>query len=129
MVYDLQWPLKPLKRLSKKENHTVEHTEEQNETDFESSDEAWKPLITQERPEGAFCRRSFDGRNGYCVLANQCLHVVREFRVHGTRIDICTHRKAIPVICCPLADKHREERRLSGQSRLIYRELVLTPRF
>ncbi|XP_034487754.1 serine protease snake isoform X2 [Drosophila innubila] len=64
--------------------------------------------------EGAFCRRSFDGRSGYCILAYQCLHVIREFRVHGTRIDICTHRNNVPVICCPLADKHVEAQRISA---------------
>ncbi|XP_034113385.2 serine protease snake isoform X1 [Drosophila albomicans] len=64
--------------------------------------------------EGAFCRRSFDGRSGYCILAYQCLHVIREYRVHGTRIDICTHRNNLPVICCPLADKHVEAQRISA---------------
>ncbi|XP_044313124.1 serine protease snake isoform X2 [Drosophila rhopaloa] len=64
--------------------------------------------------EGAFCRRSFDGRSGYCILAYQCLHVIREYRVHGTRIDICTHRNNVPVICCPLADKHVLAQRISA---------------
>ncbi|XP_068152791.1 serine protease snake isoform X1 [Drosophila tropicalis] len=64
--------------------------------------------------EGAFCRRSFDGRSGYCIFATQCLHVIREYRVHGTRIDICTHRNNVPVICCPLADKHILEQRISA---------------
>ncbi|XP_034663904.1 serine protease snake isoform X1 [Drosophila subobscura] len=64
--------------------------------------------------EGAFCRRSFDGRSGYCILAYQCLHVIREYRVHGTRIDICTHRSNVPVICCPLADKHVLAQRISA---------------
>lgn len=66
--------------------------------------------------EGAFCRRSFDGRSGYCILAYQCLHVIREYRVHGTHIDICTHRNNVPVICCPLADKHVQAQRISATS-------------
>lgn len=69
------------------------------------------------REEGAFCRRSFDGRSGYCILAYQCLHVIREYRVHGTKIDICTYRRNIPVICCPLADKHIDDQRISAQSK------------
>lgn len=69
------------------------------------------------REEGSFCRRSFDGRSGYCILAYQCLHVIREYRVHGTKIDICTYRKNIPVICCPLADKHIDDQRISAQSK------------
>ncbi|KAH8273146.1 hypothetical protein KR018_006424 [Drosophila ironensis] len=64
--------------------------------------------------EGSFCRRSFDGRSGYCILAYQCLHVIREYRVHGTHIDICTHRNNVPVICCPLADKHVLAQRISA---------------
>lgn len=71
----------------------------------------------QTLPEGAFCRRSFDGRSGYCILAYQCLHVIREYRVHGTRIDICTHRNNVPVICCPLADKHVQAQRISATSK------------
>ncbi|KAM8705163.1 hypothetical protein ACLKA7_009593 [Drosophila subpalustris] len=79
-------------------------------------DDVDKPLTRPQLtlPEGAFCRRSFDGRSGYCILAYQCLHVIREFRVHGTRIDICTHRNNVPVICCPLADKHVEAQRISA---------------
>ncbi|XP_030369987.1 serine protease snake [Scaptodrosophila lebanonensis] len=72
--------------------------------------------------EGAFCRRSFDGRSGYCILAYQCLHVIREYRIHGTRIDICTHRSNVPVICCPLADKHVVPQRISATKCQEYNE-------
>ncbi|XP_037819911.1 serine protease snake [Lucilia sericata] len=78
----------------------------------------------QRKEEGAFCRRSFDGRSGYCILAYQCLHVIREYRVHGTKIDICTYRKNIPVICCPLADKHIDDQRISAQKCQEYHEAV-----
>lgn len=71
----------------------------------------------QRKEEGSFCRRSFDGRSGYCILAYQCLHVIREYRIHGTKIDTCTYRKNIPVICCPLADKHIDDQRISAQSK------------
>ncbi|ALC47459.1 snk [Drosophila busckii] len=73
-----------------------------------------KERSAQSLQEGSFCRRSFDGRSGYCILAYQCLHVIREYRVHGTRIDICTHRNNVPVICCPLADKHVQTQRISA---------------
>lgn len=73
--------------------------------------------LPQRKEEGEFCRRSFDGRSGYCILAYQCLHVIREYRLQGIAIDICTYRKNIPVICCPLADKHIEEQRISAQSK------------
>ncbi|KAH8383431.1 hypothetical protein KR009_008598 [Drosophila setifemur] len=72
--------------------------------------------------EGAFCRRSFDGRSGYCILAYQCLHVIREYRVHGTHIDVCTHRNNLPVICCPLADKHVLAQRISATKCQEYNE-------
>lgn len=55
--------------------------------------------------EGSFCKRSIDGRSGYCILAYKCLHIVREFRKHGTKIDVCTYSNKIPVICCPLEEK------------------------
>lgn len=74
--------------------------------------------------EGSFCRRSFDGRSGYCILAYQCLHVIREFRIHGTKIDICTYRKNIPVICCTLADKHIDEQRISAKKCQEYHEAI-----
>lgn len=70
----------------------------------------------QHMEEGQFCRRKFDGRSGYCILAYQCLHVIREYRFHGVKIDICTYRKNIPVVCCPLAGKHTEDQRISIQS-------------
>lgn len=64
---------------------------------FSSKSGAGNPLHTnnfnkfnngpQRKEEGSFCRRSFDGRSGYCILAYQCLHVIREYRVHGTKID------------------------------------------
>ncbi|KAH8250282.1 hypothetical protein KR026_010176 [Drosophila bipectinata] len=76
----------------------------------------------KELNEGAFCRRSFDGRSGYCILAYQCLHVIREYRVHGTHIDICTHRNNVPVICCPLADKHVLAQRISATKCQEYNE-------
>ncbi|XP_055851412.1 serine protease snake-like isoform X2 [Episyrphus balteatus] len=69
------------------------------------------------KEEGSFCRRSFDNESGYCLMAYQCLHVIREYRLHGTKIDICTYRKNIPIICCPLAAKDVEDprsRRLSA---------------
>lgn len=93
---------------------------------FSSKSGAINPMTTntfnkfpgpQRKEEGSFCRRSFDGRSGYCILAYQCLHVIREYRVHGTKIDICTYRKNIPVICCPLADKHIDDQRISAQSK------------
>uniref|UniRef100_A0A1I8NBH8 Peptidase S1 domain-containing protein n=1 Tax=Musca domestica TaxID=7370 RepID=A0A1I8NBH8_MUSDO len=76
------------------------------------------------REEGAFCKRSFDGRSGYCILAYQCLHVIREYRLHGTKIDVCTYRRNIPVICCPLADKHIDDQRISAQKCQEYHEAV-----
>ena len=79
--------------------------------------------------EGSFCRRSFDGRSGYCILAYQCLHVVREYRVHGTKIDICTYRKNIPVICCSLADKHVDEQRISAKMCQVYQDAVKGVKF
>ena len=75
----------------------------------------------QRQEEGSFCRRRFDGRSGYCILAYNCLHVIREYRLQGITIDICTYRKNIPVICCPLADKHVEEQRISAISKLVFR--------
>ncbi|XP_075146071.1 snake isoform X2 [Haematobia irritans] len=80
--------------------------------------------LPQRQEEGSFCRRSFDGRSGYCILAYQCLHVIREYRVHGTKIDICTYRRNIPVICCPLADKHIDDQRISAQKCQDYHEAV-----
>ncbi|XP_013100659.2 serine protease snake isoform X2 [Stomoxys calcitrans] len=80
--------------------------------------------LPQRQEEGSFCRRSFDGRSGYCILAYQCLHVIREYRVHGTKIDICTYRRNIPVICCPLADKHIDDQRISAQKCQEYHEAV-----
>ena len=83
------------------------------------------PLGLPERQyEGSFCRRSFDGRSGYCIVAYQCLHVIKEFRVHGTKIDVCTYRKNIPVICCTLADKHIDDQRLSAKKCQEYQEAV-----
>ncbi|XP_073818318.1 snake [Musca autumnalis] len=76
------------------------------------------------REEGAFCKRSFDGRSGYCILAYQCLHIIREYRLHGTKIDVCTYRRNIPVICCPLADKHIDDQRISAQKCQEYHEEV-----
>ncbi|XP_067618713.1 serine protease snake isoform X2 [Eurosta solidaginis] len=70
---------------------------------------------TTELEEGSFCRRSFDGRSGYCILSYQCLHVMRDFREHGVKIDICTYRRNIPVICCPLAEKHVEPQSISAK--------------
>ncbi|TMW52255.1 hypothetical protein DOY81_002658 [Sarcophaga bullata] len=80
--------------------------------------------LTQSKEEGAFCRRRFDGRSGYCILAYQCLHVIREYRLQGVPIDICTYRKNIPVICCPLADKHVEGQRISALKCQEYHEAV-----
>lgn len=92
--------------------------DEQLDSSFKFDDEAKEESNTARTlPEGAFCRRSFDGRSGYCILAYQCLHVIREYRVHGTRIDICTHRNNVPVICCPLADKHVQAQRISAISK------------
>lgn len=67
--------------------------------------------------EGSFCKRRFDGKSGYCILAYQCLHAIKEFRVHGIPIDICTHRRKIPVICCALDTKEMEStgKRLSSR--------------
>lgn len=94
--------------------------DEQLDSSFKFDNEDKKERNTaQTLPEGAFCRRSFDGRSGYCILAYQCLHVIREYRVHGTRIDICTHRNNVPVICCPLADKHVQAQRISATSKYI----------
>ncbi|XP_001358502.3 serine protease snake isoform X1 [Drosophila pseudoobscura] len=89
--------------------------EEREESYLKFDDDAEvMPPASEVLHEGAFCRRSFDGRSGYCILAYQCLHVIREYRVHGTRIDICTHRSNVPVICCPLADKHILAQRISA---------------
>ncbi|XP_017143787.1 serine protease snake isoform X2 [Drosophila miranda] len=89
--------------------------EEREESYLKFDDDAEvMPPASEVLHEGAFCRRSFDGRSGYCILAYQCLHVIREYRVHGTRIDICTHRNNVPVICCPLADKHILAQRISA---------------
>ncbi|XP_017867786.1 PREDICTED: serine protease snake isoform X2 [Drosophila arizonae] len=78
------------------------------------NDEELRPGPARTLQEGAFCRRSFDGRSGYCIVAYQCLHIIREYRVHGTPIDICTHRNNVPVICCPLAEKHVQSQRISA---------------
>lgn len=71
--------------------------------------------------EGSFCQRRFDGKSGYCLLAYQCLHAIKEFRVHGITIDVCTYRRKIPVICCPLDTKDIEltGKRLSLRSKQI----------
>ncbi|XP_037724455.1 serine protease snake isoform X3 [Drosophila subpulchrella] len=90
----------------------LETEEEESYLKFGDDGEV-RTAVSEGLPEGAFCRRSFDGRSGYCILAYQCLHVIREYRVHGTRIDICTHRNNVPVICCPLADKHVLAQRIS----------------
>lgn len=72
--------------------------------------------ISSERLEvGSLCRRKFDGKSGYCLLAYQCLHTVKEFREHGVKIDVCSYLKRVAVICCPLDKKQLEpkEKRLS----------------
>ncbi|XP_037943720.1 serine protease snake-like [Teleopsis dalmanni] len=76
------------------------------------------------REEGSFCRRQFDGRGGYCILAYQCLHVIREYRMHNIKIDVCTYRKSIPVICCPLSDKHVDHERISAKKCQEYHEVI-----
>ncbi|XP_017468720.1 PREDICTED: serine protease snake isoform X1 [Rhagoletis zephyria] len=76
------------------------------------------------RPEGSFCRRSFDGRAGYCILAHQCLHVIKEYREHGTKIDLCTHRQNVPVICCPLAEKQLETQSISAKKCQQYNDII-----
>ncbi|KAH8340519.1 hypothetical protein KR059_000426, partial [Drosophila kikkawai] len=94
------------------QDHDLELAESSFKFDDDSTEE--RTPASAEYREGAFCRRSFDGRSGYCILAYQCLHVIREYRVHGTRIDICTHRNNVPVVCCPLADKHVLAQRISA---------------
>lgn len=69
--------------------------------------------------EGSFCRRSFDGKSGYCVLAYNCLHAVRNYRVHRSKLDLCSYRQNVPIICCPLLDKLVEVKSLSGRSEYI----------
>lgn len=112
------WPQDDSSLVTGEDGKQSGDQDEQLDSSFKFDDDAKEERNTaQTLPEGAFCRRSFDGRSGYCILAYQCLHVIREYRVHGTRIDICTHRNNVPVICCPLADKHVQAQRISATSR------------
>ncbi|XP_055904363.1 serine protease snake [Eupeodes corollae] len=91
-----------------------------------------KIVTKASKEEGAFCRRSFDNESGYCLVAYQCLHVIREYRLHGTKIDICTYRKNIPIICCPLAAKDIEDpntRRISARKCEEYHESAKGTKF
>ncbi|XP_064552795.1 serine protease snake isoform X1 [Drosophila montana] len=112
-TYPEHWPQEAAASdaaASKREKQT-----EPSDSSFKfDNDDELQSGETKSLQEGAFCRRSFDGRSGYCILAYQCLHVIREYRLHGTRVDVCTHRNNVPVICCPLADKHVEAQRISA---------------
>ena len=72
--------------------------------------------------EGSLCHRKFDRKSGYCLLAIQCIHAIRDFRVHGIPVDICGYKKKVPIICCPLDLKEVDTRgrRLSARSKYIY---------
>ncbi|XP_011178241.3 serine protease snake [Zeugodacus cucurbitae] len=80
--------------------------------------------ISVERREGSFCRRSFDGRAGYCVLAHQCLHAINNYRVHRSKLDVCSYRQNIPIICCPLFVKHVEIKSPSARKCQQYNDKV-----
>ncbi|XP_061394423.1 LOW QUALITY PROTEIN: serine protease snake [Musca vetustissima] len=75
------------------------------------------------REEGAFCKRSFDGRSGYAFWhISVCMS--SENIVYMAQIDVCTYRRNIPVICCPLADKHIDDQRISAQKCQEYHDEV-----
>ncbi|XP_050321265.1 LOW QUALITY PROTEIN: serine protease snake [Bactrocera neohumeralis] len=80
--------------------------------------------VTVARPEGSLCRRSFDGRAGYCVLAYQCIHAVNNYRVHRSKLDVCSYRQSIPVICCPLFVKHVELKSPSARKCEQYNDVI-----
>ncbi|XP_053947022.1 serine protease snake [Anastrepha ludens] len=84
---------------------------------------------TMGKQEGSFCRRSFDGRSGYCILAYQCLHAIKDHRKHGTKIDICTYERNLPVICCPLAGKHVEPQSISAKKCQQYNDVLQGVKF
>uniref|UniRef100_A0A034W642 Serine protease snake n=1 Tax=Bactrocera dorsalis TaxID=27457 RepID=A0A034W642_BACDO len=85
--------------------------------------------VTVARPEGSFCRRSFDGRAGYCVLAYQCIHAVNNYRVHRSKLDVCSYRQSIPIICCPLFVKHVEAKSPSARKCEQYNDIIEDVKF
>ncbi|XP_055381466.1 serine protease snake [Condylostylus longicornis] len=62
-----------------------------------------------DKPLGSACQRRVDNKNGFCLFAHQCLHIVREFRVHGIQLDICSYQGSVPIICCPRENKFINE--------------------
>lgn len=102
------------------------------ESQSTSSSSATTKTTSMSKEEGSFCRRSFDNEGGYCLLAYQCLHAIREYRLYGTKIDICKYRKNIPIICCPLALKDLQDpkkKRISAQKCEEYHANVKGTRF
>ncbi|CAD6994370.1 unnamed protein product [Ceratitis capitata] len=105
---------------------SASHQAQRNPQPYQTFRDKTKNQIaaTSEQKEGSFCRRSFDGRSGYCILAYQCLHVIKSYREHGTKIDVCTYRRNLPVICCPLSEKHVEAQSISAKKCKQYNDVI-----
>lgn len=68
--------------------------------------------------DGSLCKRTSDGASGYCIKITQCQHVFKEFRMFGTKIDVCGYDGGTPIVCCPLATRTGEKRKLDSKKRV-----------
>nr|CAA28197.1 unnamed protein product [Drosophila melanogaster]prf//1211336A snake gene [Drosophila melanogaster] len=94
-----------------------EDVDDQDTEDEESylkfgDDAEVRTSVSEGLHEGRFCRRTFDGRSGYASWPIS--GSTSSESIGCMAIDICTHRNNVPVICCPLADKHVLAQRISA---------------